>query len=74
MFSQIPLYLIKYLLQLEIMADMLNGMSRILSHSVTVTVWNNYIPAFLTAIYKGEKETHVNCFVNFLSACVLMCT
>ena len=25
LFSQIPLYLIKYLLQLEIMVDMLNG-------------------------------------------------
>ena len=25
LFSQIPLYLIKYLLQLEIMTDMLNG-------------------------------------------------
>ena len=43
-------------------------MSRILSHSVTT--WNNCIPAFLTAI----DEVHVNCFVNFLSACVLMRT
>ena len=45
LFSQIRLYLIKYLLQLEITADMLN---RVLSHSATA--WKDYIPAFLTVI------------------------
>ena len=41
-------------------------MSRILSHSVTA--WNNYI----SYLCKGKAKTHVNCFVYFLSACVLM--
>ena len=32
-------------------------MSRILSHSVTA--WNNYISAFLTAIYVRAKRRHM---------------
>ena len=51
LFSQLRLYLIKYLLQLEITAEHAQRalkMSWILSHSATA--WNNYIPAFLTEI------------------------
>ena len=49
------LYLIKYLLQLEITEDMLNR--GILSHSVTAC--NNYIPAFLTFVYVKAKRRHM---------------
>ena len=44
-------------------------MSRILSHSTTA--WNNYIPAFLTVILRGDAYEF---FVYFLLACVLMRT
>ena len=65
LFSQIWLYLLKYLLQLEIRLTCSMG-HKDFPNIVSVTAWSNYIAVFLTVIRRCAF------FVYFLSACILM--
>ena len=66
LFSQIRLYLIKELLQLEFWRTCSTNHKNV-PNIVSVTAWSNYIPAFLTAMLK-----HVM-FFFLLTSCRCVC-